>query len=54
MGLYVLAGLDTDKKILHMAKQYMTIDIGKRKDYVKSLMMSGAGKNYFLGLLLGL
>ncbi|XP_059079430.1 sister chromatid cohesion protein PDS5 homolog B-B-like isoform X2 [Tigriopus californicus] len=46
MGLYALAGLDTDKKLLHMARQYMTIDIGKRKDYVKSLMMSGAADKF--------
>eukprot|EP00095_Tigriopus_kingsejongensis_P010616 maker-scaffold795_size96016-snap-gene-0.21 protein:Tk10616 transcript:maker-scaffold795_size96016-snap-gene-0.21-mRNA-1 annotation:"androgen-induced proliferation inhibitor" len=42
MGLYSLCGLDSDKKLRVMAKQYMTADIAKRKDYVKTIMMSNS------------
>ena len=44
MGFFALAGLEQDKKIRTMARQYMIFNINKRKDYVKSLMLSGNGK----------
>jgi phosphopantetheine adenylyltransferase len=47
MGLYVLFGLEQDKAIKTKAKAYMVYDINKRKEYVKSLMMTGSGKGYF-------
>jgi hypothetical protein len=44
MGLFALSGLEQDKKLKNMARQFMIFDIGKRKDYVKTLMLSGKGK----------
>jgi hypothetical protein len=43
MGLYVLCGLETDKRIRAKAKSYLSYDINKRKDYVKNLRLSGGG-----------
>ena len=43
MGFFALYGLETDKKIKAAAKSYLAYDIGKRKDYAKSIMLSQSG-----------
>ncbi len=45
MGLFVLSGLETDKRVRNKAKNYMVFDINKRKDYVKNIMLTGSGTN---------
>ena len=44
MGLFAFAGLEEDKRLRAMARQFVVIDVGKRKDYVKTLMLSGKGE----------
>ncbi len=44
MGLFALCGLEEDKKLRATAKQFLQFDIAKRKDYVKTLMLSGKGE----------
>lgn len=44
MGLYALCGLETEKKLRVMARNFMILDINKRKDYVKSFLLSGTGR----------
>jgi len=45
MGLYVMMGLETDKRLRGMAKQFMLNDINKRKEYIKlQTMNSGLDK----------
>lgn len=39
MGFYALAGLEPDPRLKSVCKQYVASDIGKRRDYVKSLSM---------------
>jgi len=41
MGLYALAGLEADKRLRGLAKQFMLNDISKRRDYMKNLMLGG-------------
>ena len=41
MGLYALCGMEADARLRKMAKSFMVIDINRRKDYVKTLMLSG-------------
>lgn len=43
MGFYALAGLEKDKRIKLLIKQYMTTDINKRREYVKSISMGTSG-----------
>jgi len=44
MGMYALAGLEPDKRLRGLAKQFMVADINKRRDYMKTLMMSGGSE----------
>jgi hypothetical protein len=39
MGFYALTGLEEDKKIRAVARQYMLADVSKRRDYAKSLTL---------------
>ena len=42
MGLYALSGgMEADTRLRKMARQFMVVDINRRKDYVKTLMLSG-------------
>ena len=42
MGLYALSGgLESDRRLRTVAKNFMVVDINRRKDYVKTLMLSG-------------
>ena len=41
MGLYALCGMEADRRLRTMAKNFMVTDINRRKDYVKTLMLSG-------------
>ena len=42
MGLYALSGgLEADRRLRTVAKNFMVVDINRRKDYVKTLMLSG-------------
>jgi len=41
MGIYALAGLEPDKKLRQTAKNYMNLIMNKRREYVKSLLMTG-------------
>lgn len=42
MGYYALAGKETEHKTKQIIKTYMTTDINKRRDYVKTLTMGGS------------
>lgn len=42
MGFYSLAGYETDKKQKHTVKGYMAADIDKRREYIKTLMMTAS------------
>ena len=44
MGMYALAGMEADKKLRNMAKQFMISDINKRREHMKSLTMSGGSE----------
>ena len=44
MGMYVMAGLEADKRLRNMTKSFMMNDINKRRDYMKSLMLSGSSE----------
>merc|ERR1719452_285334 len=44
MGMYVMAGMEADKRLRSTTKSYMLSDINKRRDYMKSLMLSGASE----------
>ena len=35
MGLYAMVGLETDKRLRNLAKQFMLNDINKRREYIK-------------------
>ena len=39
-----LAGMEADKKLRNMAKQFMISDINKRREHMKSLTMSGGSE----------
>lgn len=43
MGFFALCGLETDKRIRNRAKNCLTFDVNKRKDYVKSIMLPAGG-----------
>jgi len=45
MGIYALAGFEADKKLRQTAKNFMNFDISKRRDYVKTLLMTGGSEN---------
>lgn len=44
MGFYALAGLDTDRQLRLAVRQYMMADISKRRDYIRSITMSGGSE----------
>ena len=44
MGMYVMAGMEADKRLRGMIKNFMVADINKRRDYMKSLMLSGGSE----------
>ena len=44
MGMYALAGMEADKRLRSMAKQFMLSDINKRRDHMKSMTMSGGSE----------
>uniref|UniRef100_A0A2P2I100 Androgen-induced proliferation inhibitor n=1 Tax=Hirondellea gigas TaxID=1518452 RepID=A0A2P2I100_9CRUS len=46
MGFYALAGLEKDKQLKNAIKQYMVADINKRREYIKSITMSGGERAY--------
>ena len=50
MGFYAFAGLEKDKQLRNAIKQYMVTDINKRREYIKSITMSGGGKSSFSAL----
>uniref|UniRef100_A0A0K2UC00 Sister chromatid cohesion protein PDS5 homolog BAlike [Bombus terrestris] n=1 Tax=Lepeophtheirus salmonis TaxID=72036 RepID=A0A0K2UC00_LEPSM len=41
MGLYALAGLDSDSRIRGMAKNYLSSDISRRREYIKVNLIAG-------------
>lgn len=43
MGYYSLAGYEVDKKHRATVRSYMMADIEKRREYIKSLLMTGIG-----------
>jgi len=44
MGMYALAGMEADKRLRGLTKSYMVADIGKRREYMKTLMLSGGSE----------
>lgn len=40
MGLYALAGKEQDKRLKVTFKNYMLMDISKRRDYVKTMSLN--------------
>jgi len=44
MGYYALTGYETDRKLKQMVRSYMLADIEKRREYIKSLMMTASEK----------
>ncbi|KAK7077880.1 Sister chromatid cohesion protein PDS5 A [Halocaridina rubra] len=44
MGFYALAGLETDRQLRSAFRQYMIADITKRRDYIRSITMSGGNE----------
>ena len=44
MGFYALAGYEKDKKQKMTVRSYMVTDVAKRREYIKSLMMTAAEK----------
>lgn len=44
MGYYSLAGYETDKRQKAMVRSYMMTDIEKRREYIKSLMMTASDR----------
>lgn len=53
MGFYALAGLEPDRRLKAAVKQYMIADINKRRDYIRSITMSGGGQSLSLSLSRG-
>jgi len=45
MGIYALSGLEPDKRMRQISKNYMIFDITKRREYVKTLLMAGGSEN---------
>lgn len=48
MGFYALAGLESDRQLKLAVRQYMMTDITKRRDYIRSITMSGGSKTFSL------
>lgn len=46
MGFYALAGLEEDRTLKAAIKQYMVADINKRREYIKSITMSGGERAF--------
>ncbi|XP_066979416.1 sister chromatid cohesion protein PDS5 homolog B-B isoform X2 [Macrobrachium rosenbergii] len=44
MGFYALAGLEPDRQMRLAIKQYMVADICKRRDYIRSITMTGGSE----------
>ncbi|KAK4314945.1 hypothetical protein Pmani_013813 [Petrolisthes manimaculis] len=44
MGFYALAGLESDRQLKLAVRQYMITDITKRRDYIRSITMSGGSE----------
>ncbi|XP_042234585.1 sister chromatid cohesion protein PDS5 homolog B-B-like isoform X3 [Homarus americanus] len=44
MGFYALAGLEPDRQLKIAVRQYMMADISKRRDYIRSITMSGGSE----------
>ena len=44
MGLFALAGLEADKRLRGLAKNFMVNNINKRREYMKSVMQGGGEK----------
>lgn len=42
MGFYALAGLESEKRLKVLIKNYMVADINKRRDYIKQLTMGSS------------
>ncbi|KAH8252376.1 hypothetical protein KR038_010787 [Drosophila bunnanda] len=40
MGLYVLAGLETDRKLQDLVRHYVETDVNKRREYLKTVAMT--------------
>ncbi|XP_022228919.2 sister chromatid cohesion protein PDS5 homolog B [Drosophila obscura] len=40
MGLYVLAGLETDRKLQDLVRHYVDTDVNKRREYLKTVAMT--------------
>ena len=41
LTLFTISGFEADKKLRQTAKNFMNFDISKRRDYVKTLLMTG-------------
>ena len=39
MGLYALAGFESDRRLKQLVKSYVAADILKRRDYIKTLLL---------------
>lgn len=48
MGFYALAGLESEKRLKVLIKNYMVADINKRRDYIKQLTMGTTAGNPLL------
>lgn len=44
MGFYALAGLESDRQLRGAVRQYMIADINKRREYIRSITMSGGSE----------
>ncbi|XP_047482987.1 sister chromatid cohesion protein PDS5 homolog B-A-like [Penaeus chinensis] len=44
MGFYALAGLESDRQLRVAVRQYMIADINKRREYIRSITMSGGSE----------
>merc|ERR1719348_1238010 len=44
MGLFALAGLEADKRLRGLAKQFMVNNINKRREYMKSVLQGGGSE----------
>lgn len=44
MGYYSLAGYETDRKQKATVRSYMMADIDKRREYIKSLLMTASDR----------
>ena len=50
MGMYALAGMEADKRLRGLTKSYMVADISKRREYMKTLMLSGGSEKASAGM----